>query len=185
MIRLIATLIHPLLVFTPVRRVRRNHALEHATVHMMQRRVRDLEIHGGRAVLDGFFIYGKAETDDIRAAVEEAIDRMRKGEHSLAIHPNCGTGLVTTGFLTTLATLVASVGANANWAERFARLPAMLTLSVFAVIVAQPAGLSLQRYITTMGDVGDLEVVQISRHEMPLPFVSDKMIVHRIYTRAG
>jgi uncharacterized protein (DUF983 family) len=185
MIRFIATILHPLLVFAPVRRVRRNHGLEHATVHMMTHRVKDLQIHGGRAVLDGFFIYGPAETEDIRASVEEAIDRMRNGEHSLAVHPNCGTGLVTTGFLTTLATLVGTVGTTANWADRMARLPAMLTLSVVAVIVSQPAGLALQRYITTLGDVGDLEVVQISRHEMRLPFMRDKMTVHRIWTRAG
>lgn len=185
MIRLFATLLHPVLVFAPVRRVRRNHGLEHATVHMMTNRVKELQIHGGRAVLDGFFIYGPAETDDIRASVEEAIDRMRKGEHSLAIHPNCGTGLVTTGFLTTMATLVASVGSNANWADRMSRLPAMLFLSVLAVVVAQPAGLALQRYITTLGDVGDLEVVQISRHEMRLPMFREPMTVHRIWTRAG
>lgn len=185
MIKFIALLLNPVLNFAPIRRIRRNHGLEHATVHMMSKHTKELKIHGGRAVLDGFFIYGPAHTDEVRAAVEEAIGRMRKGEHNLAIHPNCGTGLVTTGMMTTAATLLGSLGANANWSERLGRLPTMLVLSVLAVILSQPTGLSLQRYITTLGDVGNLEVVQISRQEMRLPFSRKPMVVHRIWTRAG
>ena len=185
MIKLIALFLSPFLSFAPVRRIRRNHGLEHATVHMMSKHSKDLKIHGGRAVLDGFFIYGTATTEEIHVAVTEAIDRMRKGEHHLAIHPNCGTGLVTTGLMTTAATLLGSIGANANWAERLGRLPTMLVLSVLAVILSQPTGLSLQKHITTLGEVGDLEVVQISRQEMRLPFTRNAMTVHRIWTRAG
>ncbi len=185
MIKSVSTVFAPILMFKPIRRIRRNHGLEHATVHMMAKHVKELKINGGRAVLDGFYIYGQAETEDIRKAVEEAIQRMRSGEHGLAVHPNCGTGLITTGLMTTFATLLGSVGANSNWQERLNRLPTMMVLSVLAIIVSQPTGLALQKYITTLGDVGDLEVVQISRHEMRLPFSPNPLTVHRIWTRAG
>lgn len=185
MIQLIALMLNPVLTFRPIRRIRRNHGLEHATIHMMSRRVKDLKILGGRAVLDGFFIYGEADTEQVRVAVEEAIARMRKGEHGLAVHPNCGTGLVTTGLMTTLATVLGTIGANQSWKDRLSRLPTLVVLSVFAVMLSQPAGLSLQRHITTLGDPGDLEVVQISRQDMKSPFSKSKMVVHRVWTRAG
>ncbi len=185
MIRAISLLLAPFLNLRPIRRIRRNHGLEHATIHMMARQTRELKILGGRAVVDGFFIYGTAETEDVKTAVEEAISRMRKGDHGLAVHPNCGTGLVTAGFMTSLATLVGTVGANTSWKDRFGRLPTLIVLSVLALMISQPTSLSLQRYITTLGDPGDLEVVQISRQEMKAPFSRRSMTVHRIWTRAG
>lgn len=185
MIKSVATVLSPILQFSPIRRVRRNHGLEHATVHMLAKHVKELKINGGRAVLDGFFIYGEAETEDIRKAVEEAVDRMRKGEHGLAVHPNCGTGLVTTGIMTTFATLLGTIGAQSTWTDRLNRVPTMMVLSIFAIMLSQPTGLSLQKHITTMGDIGDLEVVQISRHEMRTPFSTQPLTVHRIWTRMG
>lgn len=185
MIQVIAVLLRPLLNFRPIRRIRRNHGLEHATIHMMSRKVKELKILGGRAVVDGFYIYGTAETEQIQEAVQEAITRMRGGDHGLAVHPNCGTGLVTTGVMTSLATLVGMLGTHGHWKDRLSRLPTLIVLSVLAVIVSQPTGLSLQRYITTLGDPGDLEVVQISRQELKTPFSQNTMTVHRIWTRAG
>lgn len=185
MIKTISIFLRPILNLRPIRRVRRNHGLEHATIHVLSRRVKDLKILGGRAVVDGFFVYGTADTDQIRASVEEAITRMRSGEHSLAVHPNCGTGLVTTGFMTSVVTLFGTMGMPNNWKDRISRLPTLIVLSVLAVILSQPTGLSLQKYITTLGDPGDMEVVQISRQEVKAPFSKKTMIVHRIWTRAG
>jgi hypothetical protein len=185
MIKLIAVLLQPILNFRPIRRIRRNHGLEHATIHVMSRRAKDLRILGGRAVVDGFFIYGAAETDQVHVAVEEAISRMRGGEHSLAVHPNCGTGLVTTAIMTSFATLLGTLGTQGSWQNRVSRLPTLIVLSVIAIIFSQPTGLSLQRYITTLGDPGDLEVVQISRQEIKSPFAKNALVVHRIWTRAG
>lgn len=185
MIRLFAIIMAPFLSFRPIRRIRRNHGLEHATIHILSRKVKDLKILGGRSVVDGFFLYGTADTEEVKAAVEEAINRMRKGEHNLAIHPNCGTGLVTGGVMTSMATLIGSIGANANWKERLNRLPTMILLSVLALVLSQPTGISLQRHITTLGDPGDMEVVQISRQEIKAPLSRKAMTVHRIWTRAG
>jgi hypothetical protein len=184
MIKTLALLLSPFLHWGPVRRVRRNHALEHATVHMLTRRQRNLSV-AGRAVGNGFFLYGNVETDDVQAAVEEAIARMRNGEHHWAVHPNCGTGLVTAGMMTSLTTLVGTMGTDRDWRQRLNRLPTLILLSVGALIFSQPIGLSLQRHVTTMGDPGDLHVVEIARQEVKAPLSGSMMVVHRIWTRQG
>ena len=79
-------------------RVRRNHGLEHATIHLLNRQNYQLS---GRSSDSGFILLGDVPTDKVESAVQEAITRMKAGEHKLAIHPNCGTNLVTTGFLAT------------------------------------------------------------------------------------
>ncbi|MBE9507029.1 MAG: hypothetical protein IMY86_03185, partial [Chloroflexi bacterium] len=51
----------------PVSRVRRNHALEHATMHVLSERYRNLRLVG-RSSLWGFYIYGNVPTEDLLAA---------------------------------------------------------------------------------------------------------------------
>jgi hypothetical protein len=81
--------------------------------------------------------------------VGEALRRMQDGEHGLAIHPNCGTGLVTAGLLTSVATLIGTSGHGGI--ERSSRLPHSL-LSTMSLILSQPLGLALQQHFTTLGD---------------------------------
>lgn len=184
MIESLGTLLTPLINLRPIRRVRRNHGLEHATIHLLSRKIRNLSM-AGRSVVDGFFLYGNAETEQVEAAVNEALKRMQDGEHQLAIHPNCGTGLVTAGFLTSMATLVGTAGVGENWQQKLSRLPSLILLSIGAIIIAQPMGLSLQRHITTFGDPGDLEIVEIVRRDVKVPFSDETLTIHRVWTRRG
>lgn len=184
MIQFVSQLLRPLLFLPPVRRVRRNHGLEHATIHIMSKRVRHISM-AGRAVVDGFFVYGNVETEDLLKAAREAIERMRKGEHILAIHPNCGTGLVTAGFLTSVATTLATLGTGGSIFGRLKRIPHMVVFAMAALLVSQPASLRLQQYITTLGDPGNLEIVDITRQQFRLPFQKSPVIVHKVHTRLG
>ena len=184
MIQFVSQLLRPFLFLRPIRRVRRNHGLEHATIHVLSKRARPISM-AGRAVVDGFFVYGNVDTDDLLKAAREAIERMRKGEHILAIHPNCGTGLVTAGFLTTMATTLATVGAGGSIFGRLKRVPHMIVLAMAALMVSQPMGLKLQQYITTLGDPGNLEIVDITRQQVRLPFQKSPVIVHKVHTRLG
>ena len=45
-----------------IQRIRRNHALEHATISIMLTRQGPMRVIG-RAVPDGFYIYGKVATE--------------------------------------------------------------------------------------------------------------------------
>lgn len=183
MIETLATLFRPVLDFPLIRRVRRNHGLEHATIHMLSRRIKNLSM-AGRADDSGFYLYGEVETPLVWEAAQEALRRMREGEHRLAIHPNCGTGLVTTSFMTSLAAIVGLTGTKNTLSDILNRLPLVMLLSIGALIVSQPMGLALQRHFTTLGEPGDLEIVDISQHETSLP-LAGKLIVHRVHTRNG
>lgn len=184
MIQFLAILAAPILNLPFIRRVRRNHGLEHATIHLLSRKVKNLSM-AGRSTMAGFYLYGNVPTSEVETAANEALLRMRNGEHGLAIHPNCGTGLVTAGVLTSVATLAGTVGMKRGLLERLTRLPTVIMLSTMSLILAQPLGLALQQHFTTLGDVGSLEIVEINRFEMPIPMGGQRLTVHFVRTKAG
>jgi hypothetical protein len=151
-----------ILDYGPIASTRRNHALEHATIHILSR-MRPQTNMAGRSNSRGFVIYGDLSTDTIRDAVVEAIQRMRAGETHLAIHPNCGTNIVTTAVLAAGATLLASAGSRRNPADR---IPAGLFGALLGVFAAQFVGNNLQEKVTTCADLGPVEVLGIQRREM-------------------
>ena len=172
----------PVLDLPLVRRTRRNHGLEHATIHILSSRVPNLRM-AGRSSDSGFILLGEAPTSEIEAAVRDALHRMRAGEHGLAVHPNCGTNLVTTSMMASLAAMVGLTGASRR--DAWNRLPTVMTLVIVALIVSQPVGMSLQKHITTDGDPADLEVISITRSQMQTPLSSNPLTVHRVVTRSS
>lgn len=178
----LADSLQPVLDLPLVRRTRRNHGLEHATIHLLANRVKNLRM-AGRSDGSGFVLMGEAPTEAIDAAVRDALRRMRNGEHQLAVHPNCGTNLVTTGMMTSAAALLGLAGANRR--DVFNRFPTLMILMIAALIFSQPLGLSLQKYITTDGDPADLEIIRITRSEMRTPFSANAITVHRVTTRSS
>jgi uncharacterized protein YqhQ len=184
MIQFLAIFAAPILNMPVIRRVRRNHGLEHATIHVLSRNVKNLSI-AGRSTITGFYLYGNVPTSEVETAVQEARQRMHNGEYGLALHPNCGTGLVTAGLLTSLASLAGTAGMKRGLTERLSRLPTIVLLSTMALILSQPLGLSLQQHFTVLGDLGDMEVVNVSRSEFPLPLGGQRMTVHFVRTRSS
>ncbi len=177
-----ANFAQPVLDLPLVRLTRRNHGLEHATITILSQRVRGLKM-AGRSDSGGFVLLGEAPTEQIEASVNEALRRMRGGEHGLAVHPNCGTNLVTTGLMTSLAAMIGLTGASRR--DMWNRLPTVLLLVMVALIFSQPLGLSLQRWITTDGDPADLEVISIKRSTMQTPLSANPLTVHRVTTHSS
>jgi hypothetical protein len=171
-------LMQPALDTPFVRRVRRNHGLEHATIHMLSSKMSRLSVVG-RSDGGGFSLYGDIPTDMVGSAVDEALDRMRKGEHSLAIHPNCGTNLVTAAGLTAAAALAALVGSEREHRGKLSRLPLVMLGVMGALVLAQPLGMRIQQNVTTLGDPSDLDVLSISQRKR------GKMTIHRVETRSS
>ena len=162
--------------------IRRNHALEHATVHILSRKAREVNIYA-RSDLRGLLVYGDLPTHEVADAVNEALRRLRDGEMQLAVHPNCGTNLVTAGGLAGLAA-VAALGLQGigrkrtSWWKLLSSLPLAILASTFSLILAQPLGQALQIHVTTESHVGDLRVVNVTRYNQ------GKLVVHRIKTAA-
>ena len=61
--------------------------------------------------------------------------------------------------------------------DKLERLPLVATLATLALIAGQPLGMLLQRYITTSGEPGELEVVEV------VPAQRGRMKAHRVITR--
>ncbi len=160
-----------------VRRTRRNHGLEHATIHLLSQRVRGLRI-AGRSSHNGFVLIGEVDTGYVQQAVADALQRMRGGQTSLAIHPNCGTNLGVTGYLTSLVALVGLQGAN-DRDRAFNRLPFLMMAMMVTVVLSQPLGTWLQRHVTTSGDPADTEVLSVTRREW------GGMVFHNVRTRSS
>jgi hypothetical protein len=151
------------LQYPSISKIRRNHGLEHATIHLLSHKYPD-RTFVGRSDVGGFWLYGNVPTDSVVATVDEALSRLRNGEHELAIHPNCGTNYVTAGLLggtTSYLTLAGSE--DESWGSRLERLPLVITLTTIALIVAQPLGRAAQRHITTQGDPQNLRIKHIER----------------------
>jgi hypothetical protein len=154
-----------------INRVRRNHGLEHATIHVLTEKHRNFSAQGN-SDHRGFSlnIYGNINESDVSTAVNEAYRRLQDGESHLAVHPNCGTVLLTTATMATLA--VQGVfgieqrrqGQNAN---RFSvivnAMPAAVLMVVLALIVSRPLGIHLQARYTTEANLADLRVVSVRR----------------------
>lgn len=150
--------------------VRRNHALEHATVAVLLAR------HGprrlaGRASSDGFFILADIEEGELTSSAHEALERLQRGESALAVSPLCGTNIAVAGFLAAAAAttvLAASRERGGGFSNAFAA-------AMLGVMAAQPLGRLVQQHITTRADVDMLEVTGTSAVFGPL---------RKVHTRA-
>jgi len=140
---------------------RRNHGLEHATLHILAQRYPGKKL-AGHSDAGGFWLIGDVPTEGVEAAVQEALQRMRDGEANLAVHPNCGTNLATAGTMAGIAGASAMIGVGRRKRDIFDRLALAAMLATLALMLARPVGFFIQRYFTTSGEPGTLEVVSIT-----------------------
>ena len=134
--------------------VRRNHALEHATVQLLIARLGPKLRLVGRAAGDGFRLYGHVPPQALAEAVREALTRLQRGEAHWAVTPLCGTNLATAGILASLATLFVASRTKEKVSNG-------IVAGIAAVTVAQPLGRLIQEKLTTSADLADTELVSI------------------------
>ncbi len=157
-------------------RIRRNHALEHATIHLLSAK-KKYGYMAGRSDIKGFWLIGDIPTEAVADAATEALKRLRSGERSLAISPNCGTNYATSGVAAGLGAFIGMVGVGRRWRDKFERLPLIFLLSTIALILAKPLGFRVQEKVTTSGDPGDLIIVQVNRTSLR------GVVAHRVITK--
>ena len=134
--------------------LRRNHALEHATIVVMMEREPGRRLNGF-STDDGFFVQGVRSMEEVDSAAREALRRLRRGQKRLAIHRNCGTTLVAANLLAAVFFLVAlGVGLYMSWP-----IYLLIVGSVaLALLLRVPLSLILQRFVTTDSDLTNAEV---------------------------
>ncbi len=142
-----------------IRRIRQHHAIEHATINiLMQRNPRRHLI--ARSDPGGFQVYGAVEMEELRETVSEALQRLQSGERDLAIHPNCGTNIVTAGVMAGLTGVIVAAGQRRRWWEQ---IPLALLATTLALLAAQPIGYLAQARVTTLADVREVRLGRIER----------------------
>lgn len=140
---------------------RRNHALEHASIHLLSRKNPHQRL-AGHSNPTGFFLLGDLSTQEIWECVTEARERLNCGESGLAIHPGCGTNLATTALLSaTFAWLPLRGTKSTLW--RFMLIPFALIFAIVGFSVSKPLGPWLQKHVTTEAQLGNLQIVDIIR----------------------
>lgn len=160
------------------KRMRQNHALEHATVNVIEEHYGPSSL-SGFAAKNGFFINGPVV--DPRFLVEAARiarNRLLRGERHLAVHPRCGTSIAAANF----AFAVAFLGGLAL-TGRFSIVGIVFAL-LAAHLLARPLGALMQRTFTTDPDVADLRVMGIGYGEPQMglnifyPFARQSYFIH-------
>ncbi len=161
---------------------RRNHALEHATLHVLARS------HpgplAGHSNPGGYLILGQVSTEALSAAANEALQRLKAGESHLAIHPGCGTNLVAyLALIPTLAWL--PMRGRKSTLMRLVLLPLAITFALLGFWLARSLGPRLQEHITTEPDLGDLQIVAIQRLNPTLHLVITRSHADPVPVRHG
>ena len=137
--------------------VRRNHALEHATVTLLLEAGSPTPL-GGYSTPGGFLIFGRASLEEVQAAARQALAALKAGREELAISPHCGTNIATAALLSgLLARAILSRG------RRIVRLPVAIAAMVGVGFLSRPIGNALQRHFTTLAELDDVEITRVRR----------------------
>ncbi len=137
------------------RMLRRNHALEHATIVVMMEREPGRRL-SGFSTDDGFFVQGVRSLEEVDSAAREALRRLRRGQRRLAIHRNCGTTIVAANLLAAIFFLAAlGFGIYMGGWPLYLLIVGSVAL---ALLLRVPLSLVLQRFVTTDSDLSNAEV---------------------------
>ena len=136
--------------------VRRNHAIEHATVTLMLERGVPAPM-GGYSIGPGFVIWSRGSIDDVALAAQDALDLLKAGNSDLAISPYCGTNIVTFALVGALAARIFAGRKRTFWSIVRGSVAAVLA----ATLLGRPLGRLLQRHCTTLPYVEAVKLVEI------------------------
>ncbi len=131
-------------------KVKRIHAIEHATSHVLAKR--GYPGISGEAEKTGFVLRGISDPSLVYDSAREALSLLKQGRRDLAIHPRCGTTLVLVNlfgsvFLLVLLALTGTLGF-------FTAAVSLVAINLVGPALNQWA----QRHVTTDAEVGDLVI---------------------------
>jgi hypothetical protein len=157
-----------------VNSIRRNHALEHATVSILLARSGPTRVIG-RAATDGFYIYANVPTERLREFANEALMRLQRGESHLAVSPLCGTNIAVAGVLAGFASYLA-IGARRT---ELSGVSGAVAAAIVAVLASQPLGRLIQKHYTTSPDLDGLRIVSVE------PMRKGASTLHKVRTASA
>ena len=145
--------------------LRKNHALEHATINVIEERYGPQRL-SGQAAEDGFYIYGAIAPTIVEAAARIGLGRLLAGEKDLVVHRRCGTTIAAANFVSSAAFLVLLLATH-----HFTFFNVVIAL-LLANLIGPLLGTVLQKYVTTSWDVRDRGITGIEQSwERPAPLL--------------
>lgn len=165
----------PILETNPVWKVRSNHALEHATLHVLATKVTQAKV-SGLSDAGGFWLLGEVPTDLVFESAREALERMQAGETGLAIHENCGSNLVPSIAVSGVLAWLAMAGAGKDPRKKVVRFPLAVVLALIGFEAAKPAGPLLQEKAVSTDHVTSMLVREVRCYK---PY---GLVIHRVTT---
>jgi hypothetical protein len=142
--------------------IRSNHALEHATFHVLEGKGIKMPLFG-LSDAGGFWVAGNVAPGELLDSAYEALTRLQGGEVHLALHENCGTNLVATGTIAGGMAWLGMLGAGKGFFRKLGRLPLVICMASIGLLIAQPLGPMIQEKVTTLSNGQKREVVSVQR----------------------
>ena len=152
-------------------RIRRNHALEHATLAVLARGG-DRGLFAGYSTAGGFWLLAPSSTEMVRRASEAALARLCRGESQLAISRSCGTNIVVAALIAAAAIRLMGVSDS----RKRTAWPLRAAIALGAVVLARPIGDALQRRFTTLSAMDGLTVTGVNTFRL------GRFRLHRVAT---
>ena len=143
--------------------IRRNHAIEHATINVLEQSAGYQLNISGLSQENGFYIAGIQNPEIVDGASIRGWNLLKQGNCQFAIHRRCGTDIAIANFVTALIFLILLFSTK--------------TVSILNIVIAllisnfiSPyLGEYVQKYFTTSCDVKNTEIVglqyEIGREE--------------------
>lgn len=133
------------------KKLRRNHALEHATVNVLEDEYGYKNL-AGYADNNGFYILGVQNIYHVLDAAKKGLFLMKRGRKGLAIHGRCGTSMTAANLISAVIFLLLLFVTG-----HFSLLNVVIALAA-ANIFGPVLGRLIQKYFTTSPDVSEMEI---------------------------
>ncbi|MDI6861145.1 MAG: DUF6391 domain-containing protein [Caldisericia bacterium] len=135
--------------------LRKNHALEHATINVIEEEMNKRGILSGYARENGFYVFGRIDPEILLKASEIGREKLILGETHYAIHERCGTSIGVASFLTIIFFLLLIILTSSF------NIFLLLIAIILGQILGPPLGKLTQKYFTTDPDVSDIKIVSV------------------------
>ncbi|MGM0410466.1 MAG: DUF6391 domain-containing protein [Bacillota bacterium] len=131
--------------------LRKNHALEHATINILEK---EFNYNGlaGYAEENGFYIMGVESPLYVEEAAQKGLKLLKNGKKELAIHKRCGTSMTVANFLSAIIFLFLLF-----YSGNFSIINMIIAL-VISNILGPFVGQFVQKNFTISPEVEEMEI---------------------------
>lgn len=133
--------------------IRRNHAIEHATINVLEQWAGHQLNISGLSQEDGFYIAGIQNPEMVEEAALRGLNLLKQGYCHLAIHRRCGTDIAIANFITALIFFILLFSTG------IVSILNIIIALLLSNLISPYLGEYVQKYFTTSCEVRDVEII--------------------------